>query len=399
MVKLSSKFSGITESKTVALKTVLQTLKREGKEVVALGAGEPDFDTPDHIKDAAIKAIHDGFTKYTPADGIIELKEVIISYLKEELAVDYVPSEIVVTCGAKHAVFQGILALCEEGDEVLLPTPYWVSYPEQVKISGASLKILETDESNQFKITPAQLEKAISSKTKLLILNSPSNPSGAVYNYDELNALVEVIADSGIYVLSDEIYDKIVYDDSEFVSLATFSQIKDKVLLVNGVSKTFAMTGWRIGFLAADREIISAIVKYQGHSTSNPTSISQKASIAAFAGGKEFFSTMLNEFNKRRKYVYERLTSIPKVSCMLPQGAFYAFPRVAEYYGAQVDGKVLDNSTDMCEYLLKHHGVAIVPGGAFGMDEHVRLSFATSMENLEKGLDRIKVGLAQLRKY
>lgn len=396
MAKLSSKFSAITESKTVALKAVLQTLKREGKDVVALGAGEPDFDTPEHIKEAAVKAIRDGFTKYTPADGIIELKEAIVAYLKRDFNVDYDPSELVVTCGAKHAVFQGILALCEAGDEVLLPAPYWVSYPEQVKLSGASLTILKTDESNQFKISPEQLRQAIGSKTKLLILNSPSNPSGAVYNRDELSELVKVIADSGIYVLSDEIYDKIVYDDAEFVSLASFPQIRDQLLLVNGVSKTFAMTGWRIGFLAAHREIVSAVVKYQGHSTSNPTSISQHASIAAFAGGKEFISTMLTEFDKRRQYVYKKLTAMPKVTCMLPHGAFYAFPRVAEYYGAHYDGKVIFNSTDMCEYLLKHYGVAIVPGGAFGMDEHVRLSFATSMENLVKGLDRIEAGLAEL---
>jgi len=397
MVKLSSKFSGITESKTVALKSVLQAMKREGKNVVALGAGEPDFDTPDHIKNAAIQSIQDGFTKYTPADGIIELKEAIASYMQRDCGVTYEPSEIVVTCGAKHAVFQGIMALCEEGDEVLLPAPYWVSYPEQVKLSGASLKVLPTNESNQFKITAEQLEKAVSPNTKLLILNSPSNPSGAVYNQDELGQLADVISDTGIFVLSDEIYDKILYDGARFISMATFSKIKKQVLLVNGVSKTFAMTGWRIGFLAADSEIISAVKKYQGHSTSNPSSISQKASIAAFSGGKEFFDIMLTEFDKRRKYVHQRLEAIPKVTCMLPQGAFYAFPKVGEYYGAKVDGKEISDSTEMCEFLIKQHGVAIVPGGAFGMDEHVRLSFATSMENLEKGLDRIEAGLAQLR--
>jgi aspartate aminotransferase len=396
MAKLSSKFSNITESKTVALKTVLQTMKREGKDIVALGAGEPDFDTPEHIKEAAIKALRAGFTKYTPADGIIELKEAIAAYIKSDFGVEYEPAEIVVTCGAKHAVFQGILAICEEGDEVLLPIPYWVSYPEQVKLSGAMLKILNTSESNQFKIRPEQLLNEINSKTKLLILNSPSNPSGAVYTREELSELADVISESGIYVLSDEIYDKIVYDNAEFVSLASFPKIRDQVLLVNGVSKTFSMTGWRIGFLAGDREIISAVVKFQGHSTSNTASISQRASITALTESKEFFTARLTEFDKRRKYVHKRLTAIPKVSCMIPQGAFYAFPRFAEYYGAQYDGKVISNSTDICEYLIKYHGVAIVPGGAFGMDEHVRLSFATSMENLDKALNRIETGLAQL---
>lgn len=396
MIRISQRLSQISESQTVALSGLMARLKREGKDVVALGAGEPDFDTPQHIKEAAITSIREGFTKYTPAEGIRELLDAICAWLKNEYQAEYKPSQVVVTCGAKHAVYQAILAVCDPGDEVLLPVPYWVSYPEQIKLAGAAIKIMDTDEKSNLKISAAQLKAAISGKTKLLILNSPSNPSGAVYSEDELRDLAKVIRDSGIYVLSDEIYDKIVFDDAKFASMVQFPKIRDQLLLVNGVSKTFAMTGWRIGFLAAHEQVISAVKNYQGHSTSNPTSISQKAALAAMLGQKQFIEEMREAFSKRRNYVQQRLCAMPNVRCMLPQGAFYAFPNISSYFGTANGNKRIESSVDLCGYLLENFGVAIVPGSAFGMDSHVRLSFATSMAVLEKALDRIENGLKSL---
>jgi len=396
MVQISQRMSQISESQTVALSGLMARLKREGKDVVALGAGEPDFDTPQHIKEAAIAAIQKGFTKYTAAEGTAELREAICRWLLEEYQAEYKPSQIVVTCGAKHAVYQAILAVCNPGDEVLLPAPYWVSYPEQIKLAGATIKFMETNERSNLKISAAQLKDAITSRTKLLILNSPSNPSGAVYDARELSSLAEVIHDSGIMVLSDEIYDKIVFDDAQFASIAQFPEIRDQLLLVNGVSKTFAMTGWRIGFLAAHQDVANAVKNYQGHSTSNPTSISQSAALTAMLGQKQFIADMRAAFTERRNYVHHRLCAMPNVRCLLPQGAFYAFPNVSAYFGKRKGDRLIQSSVDLCGYLLQDFGVAIVPGSAFGMDSHARLSFATSMAVLEKALDRIENGLKSL---
>ncbi len=396
MVHISQRLSQISESQTVALSGLMARLKREGKDVVALGAGEPDFDTPQHIKDAAITAIQKGFTKYTAAEGTAELREAICHWLKDEYHADYKSSQIVVTCGAKHAVYQAILAVCNPGDEVLLPVPYWVSYPEQIKLAGATIKLMETNERSNLKISAAQLKAAITSRTRLLILNSPSNPSGAVYSEEELISLTNVIRDSGIMLLSDEIYDKIVFDDARFASLAQFPEIHNQLLLVNGVSKTFAMTGWRIGFLAAHQDVATAVKNYQGHSTSNPTSISQSAALAAMLGQKQFISDMRQAFTERRNYVHQRLCAMPNIRCLLPQGAFYAFPNISAYFGKSKGNKRIQSSVDLCGYLLEDFGVAIVPGSAFGMDTHARLSFATSMAVLEKALDRIENGLRSL---
>jgi len=388
MPHISKRFTDISESKTVALNSVMAQMKREGKDVVGLGAGEPDFDTPDHIKKAAIKAINQGFTKYTPADGLFDLKEAIVSWIKSEHNVNYSPREIGITCGAKHAVYQSIAAVCDPGDEVVLPEPYWVSYPEQIKLAGAVIKTIEPEPDNELKITADQLGNAITDKTRLLILNSPSNPSGAVYAENELTDLAKVIADSGIYVLSDEIYDQIVFDNISYTSMTAYPEIREQLIYINGVSKSFAMTGWRIGFLAAHQDIATAVKKYQGHSTSNPASISQKAALAGYLEDKTFLNDMRAAFEKRRNYVHERLNAMPDVSCMLPKGAFYAFPDFSAYMNGEIS-----SSLDFCSYLLKNHNVAIVPGMAFGMDGHARLSFATSMENLEKALDRIEEGL------
>jgi len=392
MPHVSQRLSQISESQTVALNSLMAKMRRDGKDVIALGAGEPDFDTPDHIKAAAIASIKEGFTKYTPADGIMELREAICAWLKNKYGADYVPNEIIVTCGAKHAVYEGILSVVDPGDEVILPAPYWVSYPEQIKMAGAVVKVIDSKQEKGLKVTARELEKAITDKTRLLILNSPSNPSGAVYDEKELQALVAVIKESGIYVLSDEIYDTIIYDGVKYTSMIKFKEIRDQVLLVNGVSKSFAMTGWRIGYLAAHKDIVTAVKKYQGHSTSNPTSISQKASLAGLLGEMDFLKTRNKAFTERRDYVHKRLNSIKGVNCMLPQGAFYAFPDLSFYFGE----KGINSSQDLCGYLLENFNVAIVPGIAFGVDQNARLSFATSMQVLEKALDRIESGLKSL---
>lgn len=393
MPHISARLAQISESQTLALTKMMARMKREGRDIVSLGAGEPDFDTPVHIKQAAIQAIQEGYTKYTPVDGAIELKEAICTWIKTEHGVDYAPQQIVVTCGAKHAVYQGILAVCDPGDEVLLPKPYWVSYPEQIKLAGAVVVAMTPEDPSGLKITAAQLERAITPKTRLLILNSPSNPSGAVYSRAELDAIAEVIRKSGIYVLSDEIYDKICFDDTEFASMTVYDDLRDQLIYVNGVSKTFAMTGWRIGFLAAHRDIAAAVSNYQGHSTSNPASVSQKAALEGYRADKGFLTEMVRAFQERRNYIAQRLNAMPGVRCAPPQGAFYAFPDFSAYY----DAADIKSSMDLCGYLIEKFNVAIVPGVAFGMDSHSRLSFATSLQNLEKALDRIEAGLRSLR--
>ncbi len=393
---LSKRFAEICESPTMALNSTLARLKREGKDVVALGAGEPDFDTPAHIKAAAVAAIEAGFTKYTPAEGAMELREAVCRWMAEELEVQYKPRQVIITCGAKHAVYQGVLAVCDPGDEVILPAPYWVSYPEMIKLAGAKMVTVNPQPDRQLKITAEQLAAAITPRTRLLILNSPSNPSGAVYSRSELDQLVKVIRQAGIYVLSDEIYDKIVFDDAEFVSLTAYPEIREQLLLVNGVSKSFAMTGWRIGWIVAPEMVADAIKSYMSHSTSNPTSISQKAALQALNGDKTFIAEMHKAFSERRDYVQRRLTAIPGVRCFPPQGAFYAFPDISFYFGKQHQGRAINTSMELCAFLLEHFGVAVVPGSAFGMEGHVRLSFATSLAVLEKALDRIEAGLLAL---
>ena len=392
MPHISEKFANIGESQTVGLTGVTADLIRRGKDVITLGVGEPDFDTPAHIKEAGLRAIRDGLTKYTPADGLLELKKAIIAWLAEKNNARYAPEEIVVTNGAKHAVAQAIFAVCDPGDEVIIPTPYWVSYPEQVKLAGAVPRFLPPPDAS-LKITAAQLQRAISKKTRLLLLNSPCNPSGIVYNEQELQALVNVIKKSGIYVLADEVYDQIVFDGRTFVSLSSFPEIKNQLLYVNGASKSFAMTGWRIGFLAAHRDIAAVVKKYQGHTTSNASSIAQHAAIEAYLGEKDFIHDMIFAYQQRRDFVIRRFKDFDHVKCVVPHGAFYAFPDFSAYYNKE---KGLNSSIEFCSYLLKEFNVAVVPGIAFGMDNHVRLSYATSMEKLQEALKRIKAGLESI---
>jgi aspartate aminotransferase len=360
--------------------------------VISLAAGQPDFQTPPHVNEAAIRAIQEGYTKYTPVDGAHELKQAIVNWMKTQRDGIYSADDIVVTCGAKHAVYQSILAICDPGDEILLPVPYWVSYPEQINLGGGIAKTI-LPSTNDLKITADQVAQKITHKTKALILNSPANPSGAVYSKTELSAIADVIKKSGIYVISDEIYDNIVFDGKSYTSMTAFEKIRDQLIYINGVSKSYAMTGWRIGFVAAHRDILQVIIKYQGHSTTNPSSISQKAAVAAYRGEQATISNMLAVYQQRRDYVMQRLGAIKSIICSRPQGAFYAFPDVSAYYN-KIAG--ITSSIELCHYLLTEFGVAIVPGSAFGMDKHVRLSFAASMEALGQALDRIQSGLESI---
>lgn len=388
---LSKRVRSISPSPTLAITAEAKKMKAQGIDVVGFGAGEPDFDTPDHIKEAAKKALDRGFTKYTPASGMRELKEAVCRKLKEENGLEYEPDQVLISCGAKHSIFNAILALCDEGDEVILPSPYWVSYPEMIKLAQAKPVIIKTTQENNFKITSQQLEEAISSKTKLFILNSPSNPTGMIYTKDELRIISDILTEARIYCISDEIYEKIIYDGWKHTSIASLNpRIKELTILVNGVSKTYSMTGWRIGYAVGPKEIIQAMSNLQSHSTSNPTSVSQVAAIAALQSSQGEVRRMVDEFQRRRDHIVKRLNRIPGISCLKPPGAFYAFPDISRIIGKSYNGKIIRNSISLAQLLLYEAKVAVVPGAAFGADEHLRFSYATSMENIDKGLDRVE---------
>jgi len=390
-MSISKRVNLISSSPTLAITARAKQMKQEGIDVIGFGAGEPDFDTPAHIKEAAKKAIDSGFTKYTPASGMKELKEAICRKFENDNNLDYSPEEIIVSCGAKHSIFNAILTLCNEDDEVILPSPYWVSYPEMIKVAGAKPVILKATQKNNFKITPQQLQETITPKTKLLILNSPSNPTGMVYTKDELSSISNTLTEKGIFCISDEIYEKIIYDSQEHISIASLApEIKKLTIVVNGVSKSYSMTGWRIGYAAGPKEIIQAMSNLQSHSTSNPTSISQKAALAALEGPQEPLCNMVAEFVKRRDYMVERLNSIKEISCLKPRGAFYVFPEVSQIIGRIFKGEIIKDSVFLAEILLDEANVAAVPGSVFGADEYLRLSYATSMKNISKGLERIE---------
>ena len=389
MQQLAQRATTLTPSLTLAIDAKAKKLKAEGVDVCGFGAGEPDFDTPQHIKDAAAQALAAGFTKYTPSSGIPELRTAIAEKLKADNGLDYKPSQVIVNCGAKHSCFNVILATCQAGDEVIIPAPYWLSYPEMVKLADASPVIVETSEENVFKITPEQFRDAMTPATKLIILNSPGNPTGSVYSREELLALAEVALEEDILMLSDEIYEKITYDHTDFISLASLgSEIYDLTITVNGFSKAYAMTGWRLGYVAAPDHIATAIDSIQSHSTSNPTSFAQKGAVAALKGDQSFVGEMVKAFAERRTYIHERLTKIPGISCVKPMGAFYVLPNISKF-GL--------SSTAFCTKLLDEQKVAAVPGIAFGSDAHMRLSYACSMENIQKGLDRIEAFCKSLK--
>ncbi len=386
---LAERATKLTPSLTLAIDAKAKKMKADGVDVCGFGAGEPDFDTPQHIKDAAIKALQDGFTKYTPSSGIPELRAAIAEKLKKENGLDYKPSQVIVNCGAKHSCYNVILATCQEGDEVLIPAPYWLSYPEMVKLAGATPVIVPTAEANGFKITPDQFRDAMTPATKLIILNSPGNPTGSVYSREELQALAAVALEEDILILSDEIYEKITYDSTEFVSIAALGkEVNDLTITVNGFSKAYSMTGWRLGYVAAPEPIATAIDSIQSHSTSNPTSFAQKGALAGLKGNQSFIFEMVKAFGERREVMHQKLTSIPGITCVKPLGAFYMLPNIASF---GVD------STQFCSLLLEKQQVACVPGIAFGSDAHIRLSYACSMQNIQKGLDRLTAFCAGLK--
>jgi aspartate aminotransferase len=387
-VRLARRLDKINPSSTLAITAKAKKLKSEGRDVINLAAGEPDFDTPDFIKDTAITAIKEGFTKYTPTTGIPELKKIIAEKFKKDNRLCYDPSCIAVSCGAKHSIFNALFVLVNRGDEVLIPSPYWVSYPEMVRLSEGKPHFIETLPENNFKIKIKDLEKNINSKTKVIILNSPSNPTGCVYPEEELKEIARICVAKKIFVISDEVYEKLIYDNLKHISIASLSEdIYNLTITINGVSKSHSMTGWRIGYLAGPLDIVEAIAKLQDHSTSNPTSISQKAAIGALSATDDFSKLMKNEFQKRRDYVLERLAKLKKMGFVKPQGAFYIF--------CDISKSGLDSLT-FANRLLEEASVCLIPGVGFGRDDYVRISFATSLAQLEKGMDKMANWLNKL---
>ena len=396
-MKLANRVQNLKPSATLAITAKAKALKAEGIDVIGFGAGEPDFDTPDNVKDEAINAIKDGFTKYTAVGGTDELKDAIIASLKRDHNLSYERNEIIVSCGAKHTIYNITQALFDSGDEVIIPSPYWVSYPDQIMLTGATPVILETEESNKFKIDPDELKKAINSNTSAIILNYPSNPTGTTYSEDELRVIVDLCLENGMTIISDEIYEKILYGDAKHVPVAALSsEARKSTVLVNGVSKSFSMTGWRIGYAAGDKDLISAMSKLQGQSTSNPTSISQMATIEALNGPQDFITERAQEFQRRKNYIVTRLNTIEGFSCFDPMGAFYVFPSIEGFVGKEFNGKKIGGSIDFTEFLLEEAKVAVVPGIAFGKENYLRISYATSMKNIEEGMDRIESAVAKL---
>jgi aspartate aminotransferase len=384
--QLASRVGALTPSSTLAITAKAKELKAQGKDVIGLGAGEPDFNTPQHIIDAAVKSMNEGFTKYTPSGGLPELKKVIAEKLKRDQGLDYKPNEIIVTNGAKHGLYTLFQVLLNEGDEVIIPIPYWVSYPEQVKLAGGEPVYVEGLEANSFKITPDQLREKISSKTRAVIINSPSNPTGMVYSREELKALGDICLEHGILIISDEIYEKLIYGDTQHVSIAELSdELKEQTIIINGVSKSHSMTGWRIGYAAGNSKIINAMTDLASHSTSNPTTPSQYASISAYTGSQDEVEMMRTAFEERLEIIHSKLNEIPGFSCLKPQGAFYLFPNAIE--AARMCGcKDVD---EFAEVLLTEVNVAVVPGSGFGAPECMRLSYATSLDQLEEAIKRI----------
>ena len=384
---------------TLAISAKAQSLRAQGIDVIGFGAGEPDFATPENIKQAAIEAIQNNETHYTLVGGTLALKDAVIQKFQSDNGLSYERNQVVVSCGAKHSFYNLAQVLWDEGDEIIIPAPYWVSYPDIVVLANATPVIVNTDQSSGFKITPEQLQQTITKKTRALVLNSPSNPTGSAYTKQELEALAEVALKYKLLVISDEIYEKIVFDDFEPVSIASLSEeMKRNTVVINGASKCFAMTGWRIGYLAAEPEIAAAVSKLQGQSTSNPTSIAQAACVEALTGKQSSveIETMVVEFKKRRDYLMDRYAKIEDVSCYKPIGSFYTFPDFSGVYGKQWNGKTINGSLDIAEFLIEEAQVALVPGIAFGADNNQRLSFATSMKNIEEGMDRIESALKSL---
>ncbi|NQD64521.1 pyridoxal phosphate-dependent aminotransferase [Bacillus haikouensis] len=385
-LSLANRVSALTPSTTLAITAKAKEMKAQGIDVIGLGAGEPDFNTPQHIIQAAYESLIEGHTKYTPSGGTAQLKEAVINKFKQDQNLTYKPSEIIVTSGAKHALYTLFQVLLNEGDEVIIPTPYWVSYPEQVKLAGGNPVIVEGRQENSYKITPEQLTDSITEKTKAVIINSPSNPTGMVYSSEELKAIGQVCLEKNILIVSDEIYEKLIYDGNSHTSIAEISEdLKEQTIIINGVSKSHSMTGWRIGYAAGNETIIKAMTNLASHSTSNPTTTSQYGAVAAYMGDQQPVEVMRKSFEERLNIVFEKLNNIPGFDCLKPQGAFYLFPNVKE--AARLTG--YDNVDIFVQALLEDANVAVIPGSGFGSEDNIRLSYATSLEQIEKAIERI----------
>ncbi|MDF2612703.1 MAG: aspartate/tyrosine/aromatic aminotransferase [Clostridia bacterium] len=381
----------IAPSSTLVITAKANELKSQGVDVIGFGAGEPDCDTPDYIKEAAVKAIMQGFTKYTPASGTLSLRKAVAAKLQKDNNVHYTPEQIVINNGAKHSLVNAFMAILNPEDEVIIPAPYWLSYPEMVKISGGTPVCINTKRDNDFKLQPEELRSAISDRTKAIVINSPSNPTGVVYTRDELKALADIAVQNNMWIISDEIYEYLVYGDSKHTCIASLSEeIYKQTITINGLSKSHSMTGWRIGYLAAPIEVAKAAGNIQSHATSNPNSIAQKAAEAALVVENDFVSNMVKEFADRRDYMYERLTKIEGLDTIKPQGAFYCFIDIAKLYGKKYKDKLIESASDFADIILEEESVALVPCADFGTPDCIRLSYAISKESIAKGLDRIE---------
>lgn len=396
-MEATARVKNIAPSLTLEITAKAKKMKAEGISVIGFGAGEPDFNTPDYIIEAAKKALDIGFTKYTPASGMPELKKAICAKFKKDNGLDFTEDQIVVSSGAKSSLYHAIEAIVEEGDEVLLPSPYWLTYPELIALAGGKTVYVKAGKEQGYKVTADDLRKAATKKTKCLIFNSPNNPTGAVYTKEEIAEIAKFVEESGIYVIADEIYEKLVYGGAEHYSIAQYSEkVKEQTIVVNGVSKTYSMTGWRIGYLAAPKNIAKAIGSMQSHTASNPCSIAQYASVAALNGGEDFIAKMHATFDERRRYMVGRLQKMNGVICPEPMGAFYAFADVSALYGKSYKGKKIEGSLQFADAALSE-GVALIPGIAFGDDHSVRLSYAISMEDIKEGLDRLERFISELK--
>ncbi|MCD6394520.1 MAG: pyridoxal phosphate-dependent aminotransferase [Planctomycetes bacterium] len=395
-MKVSKRAQAVPPSATMAVTARAKELKAQGVDIISYGAGQPDFDTPDYIKEAAINAIKAGKTKYTATPGILQLRTAIAEKLKTRNNLNYEPSQIIVNIGAKHSIYESMQAVLDPGDEVILPTPYWVTYPEAIKLAGAKPKVVPTTSENDYKITPRQLAEAINDKTVMFLLNSPNNPGGFTYTPDQLKEIAEVLKGTDIMVLSDEIYERLTYEGTKFVSFASISNdTYNRTLTVNGFSKTFAMTGWRIGYTAGPQEPINAMARLQSHMTQNAVAFVQEAAIVALNDPENVVEKMRREFEKRGLHMAQRLNNIEGISCPSPTGAFYCFPNVSAHFGRTINGEKIKNSTDFAKNLLEQAKVALVPGRPFGCDENIRLSFACSLEQIDEGIDRINKWLTR----
>jgi len=389
-LKISKKASAVSPSPTLSIDSKFKQMKKDGIPVVGFGAGEPDFNTPENVKAAGIKAIENNFTRYTPASGTIELKQAICDKIKKDTGLEYTIGNIVISNGGKHALTNTFMAICDPGDEVVLPAPYWVSYPEMIKMADGVPVYIDTCEETGFKFTIEQLKAAITPKTRALVLNTPSNPTGMVYTREEMVEIAKVAVENNIYVIFDEIYEKLIYE-GEHTNIATLGEdIRDLTIIVNGMAKTYAMTGWRIGYIAADEKLAKAMANIQSHATSNPNSIAQAAAVEALCGDQSFIDEMKATYVERRNYMVERINGIDGISCLNPNGAFYIFMNVRGVLGKEHYGKVINTAAELCDDMLERALVALVPSEGFGIDGYVRLSYATSMEVIQTGLDRIE---------